>query len=470
MKRLILVSMVAMAACAMAKSDYVVAVEKATNADGAWKQVVEALRTRHGAEVLVYDGNANLGQMLAALRKTAPKYVCFVSKPETAGRDLVVNAAQLLRKLDDDPWGDALWGIVTGFDAADALRMAKAPAVREIRTMSTSMGSPDTLKDWPSGFASDEGNRNRIWRKTSGGAIQQVDTAGNPAKALAAAFNEIDTDYWFTSGHATQHDWQIIYNQNAGQLRHDDQGNLIFRDPQGGAYPLTNKCSRTYVAAGNCLIGNIDQRACMATAWMHSGVDQMVGYTVVTFYGFMGWGAKTMFEEARCSLAEAYYLQNQVLLWWLGRRDGKLRTCAVDAQEFGPKGRTMKGFAEAHKRQVANRDEFGLLWDRDTVAFYGDPAQRVMFPRRNQAMEVATTREGMAIKFLKSVNFGALQDYKSSRPVAAFLGEKPCGRKLVDATGKAVEQALVADNFVIVPLTGSHAAGEKLNFKFAKGE
>lgn len=113
--------------CAWGTADYVVAVEKGTDADPAWHAVVDALKAKHAAEVLVYDGNANLHALLPGLKESKPKHVCFVTKPETAGRDLVVKAAQLLRQIDDDPYGDAIWGIVTGYSAEDALKVVSAP-------------------------------------------------------------------------------------------------------------------------------------------------------------------------------------------------------------------------------------------------------------------------------------------------------------------------------------------------------
>ena len=94
------------------------------------------------------------------LKKARPKYVCFVSRPETAGRDLVVGAAQLLRKIDSDAYGDAFWGILTGYEAADAMRIVKAPRERVIRRAATSMGSEGAVKEWSAGFASNEGNKN----------------------------------------------------------------------------------------------------------------------------------------------------------------------------------------------------------------------------------------------------------------------------------------------------------------------
>ena len=458
---------------------YVVAVERETAADPAWKAVADALAAKHSAATLTYDGNTNLVSLLPALRRARPRHVCFVSRPEAAGRDLVVGAAQLLRGIDDDPYGDALWGILTGYEAADAMRVVKAPRAREIGRVATSMGSAGALAGWKAGFASNEGNRNDFWRKRPGGEVESLSTGGNPARSLAEAFNTIDVDYFVTSGHATQRDWQIIYNRNEGSLRHDGEARLRFMNPGGGIYYVTNACPKIYLAAGNCLIGNVDRRDCMATAWMHSGgVEQMCGYTAVTFFGFMGWGVKSLLEDGRCSFAEAYYLQNQMLLWALSRRDGELASRKIAPEDFGD-GRGTRGFSQAHIDVLADevvggmvtridRDAFGLLWDRDIVAFYGDPAQSVTMPASRRSMNVRVKGSEVEIEFLRDVAFGDLVDVKSARPVIALLDAPPEGARLVDESGRPVPDAVVNDMFVIVPVRGRRTAGERLRFRVAR--
>ena len=52
---------------------------------------------------------------------------------------------------------------------------------------------------------------------------------------------------------------------------------------QGNRYPIHSTHPKVWLAIGNCLIGHIPDRQCMALAMMHSvGVYQMVGYTMVT--------------------------------------------------------------------------------------------------------------------------------------------------------------------------------------------
>ncbi len=65
------------------------------------------------------------------LRQIFPRYACFVAKPTEASRQFVADVSQLTRQLDDDPYTDVIWGILTGYDASNALRIAleKEPLV-----------------------------------------------------------------------------------------------------------------------------------------------------------------------------------------------------------------------------------------------------------------------------------------------------------------------------------------------------
>ncbi len=418
---------------------YVVAADASTE-DAEWSKVVNALEKKHKAQVVRYDGIEGLPGLVIELRKTRPKYVCFVAKPEAVGRNFVAAAFQAMRLLDDDPCGDAIWGIVTGYSAEDALRLASAPDARTVRSMASSMGGPGILNSWDSGFASDEGSAERFWLKRPGGANEQVPTNGSIAKTLADAFNTVPVDYFVTSGHARERNWQIIYNQNKGMLVHTPEAGLRFIEPGGKVgYDLTNASLRVYIGAGNCLIGHVDSRACMATAWMRTaGVEQFAGYTVPSWYGFMGWGVKGLFEQGRYSLPEARFLENERLLWEQGRVQG-------------------------------GQDGKGLAYDRDTFAFYGDPAQRILFPKDTTPYSLAVKGDKVDVEFLADCEFKEFNNVKgSSRPVMAILSELPPGNALFGADGKEMPRSLVTERFLLFPLTGKHVAGEKLSFRIGE--
>jgi hypothetical protein len=61
---------------------------------------------------------------LPDLRQAMPRYTCFVATPAETTRPFVQQVHRLTRHLDDDPFTDTQWGILTGFDAANALAIA----------------------------------------------------------------------------------------------------------------------------------------------------------------------------------------------------------------------------------------------------------------------------------------------------------------------------------------------------------
>ncbi len=417
---------------------YVVAVDESVAFDAEWGKVVAALKAKHKAEVLGFAGEAGLPPLLAELRKSRPKYVCFVAKPESVGRSFVTAAHKAMRMIDDDPYGDAIWGIVTGYDAADALRIVESPSGGKVAGYATSMGGPDTLNSWERGIASDERTPDNLWVRRPGGAVEKVPTGGNIAKSLADAFNSVKLDYFVTSGHARERNWQIVYNKNCGMLVHTDDAKLEFVEPGNAArHALTNAHLRVYIGAGNCLIGHVDARACMATAWMRvAGVEQFCGYTVPSWYGFMGWGVKGTFESGRYSVPEAKFLENERLLWASGR-------------------------------DLSAMDRKGVEYDRDTFAYYGDPAQRIMFPKDTMPYTVEVKgprllRRSMevTVRFTKDCDFAPLSDARGARPVMALLDCDPPGRALFGKDGAKVSDAVVTERFIFIPMPGHHAAGE----------
>ena len=109
-------------AVADSPTKYVIVVSQQTLDDPAWKPVVSALLAKHKGQVLAYD---KLSDAKTELSKRLPKFACFVATPVEANKSFVAQVHQLTRQLDDDPYTDVIWGILTGFDAANALRIAE---------------------------------------------------------------------------------------------------------------------------------------------------------------------------------------------------------------------------------------------------------------------------------------------------------------------------------------------------------
>lgn len=255
--------------------DYAVVVSEACLAAPGWREAVEALREKYDAEVIAYPAGRPQ-EALPRLRKRMPAYVCFLGQPEECGRPFVVAAHRLMRQLDDDPYGDALWGILTGYGPEDAVRVARLREPLVIRRGATSLG-PGALARLEGGFASNEDKVSDFWTKDAGStAIVHAAVSPDAARALAEALCARPVDVFTTSGHATERDWQIAYNIPGGSFRHEN-GNLFAQSTDGSRYPVASTNAKVYLPVGNCLIGRIDRRDCMATAWLHSGGVGQIG-------------------------------------------------------------------------------------------------------------------------------------------------------------------------------------------------
>ena len=184
-----------------------------------------------------------------------------------------------------------------------------------------------------------------------------------------------------------------------------------------------------YLPIGNCLLGNIIGPDAMALAWMYdAGVMQMLGYTKPTWFGYGGWGVLDYFIEqpGRYALTEASFANHHALV----QRRG-LPT-------------TRKG------------DKRGLAFDRDVVAFYGDPAwsarmapgklaygQKLSFSDGTYTFEIEP-KQGE--KSFATVNSNGSQ--RGGRPFVAFLGHRVKDIEVIE--GKDL-RPVVADDFILVP-------------------
>ncbi len=434
---------------------YAVVVSRATHDDAQWRPVVDALREKHDATVLVYPGP--VAEARAALADAFPRYACFVARPEEAGRDFVVAVHRMTRALDADPYTDLLWGIVTGYEAADALRIARHKEPLTVRRAAAGTGLDLGVFDEGRWFS--EGEKGAMWEKLAGGAAEKKKCPDDSTAAIVETLNAFKPDLFLTSGHATARDWQIGYSYRNGQFRCKD-GQLFGLDLQGKVLPIVSPNPKVYLPAGNCLMGLIPDRDCMALAFMHAGgVHQMIGYVVSTWHGYGGWGVRDLFlgQPGRYTLAEAFYANTQALVHQLESRFPKAARASFDRFDLERDPRLLNRLAAQHG--LRDRDEMGLLWDRDTVAFYGDPAWEARLVPRPLAWDQTLTEKGGVYTFELAAN----QDCSPSRPAFALLPR--CIRDAQVVEGADLHP-LLTDNFLLLPLPAKLEKGRTLRIAF----
>ena len=431
---------------------YAVVVSKSTHAYEEWKPVVEALVKKYQGEVIFYDEKVQ--DSLIKLQKLFPRYVCMVSPHQEVTRRFVADVHQMMRKLDEDPYTDALWGILTGYDAKGALKVASHEEPLTVKKAAS--GTEIELESCQEGVWFCELKKGHMVRKTSSGKPQADKAPSDTTKSLVDTLNDYQADLFVTSGHATERDWQIGYTYKNGYFRSKD-GQLYGADTKGNRFPIKSPNPKVYMPIGNCLMGHIDGPNAMALAFMNSaGVHQMLGYTKVTWYGYGGWGCLDYFVEqpGRFTFTEAYHANHHALIHRLERNFPGMADAEVDAR--GRPKQPLRMSMKAKQRGLGPRDAIGLLFDRDIVAFYGDPAWEARMAEGNRAYEQKLSVEDDTYSFeilpklgadsFKPVNTNGAQ--RGWRPIVHFLPHRVKDVKIV--SGSELEP-VITDDFLLIP-------------------
>jgi hypothetical protein len=434
-----------------APATYAVVVSKAAYADAGWKAVVDALVEKYKAKVIVYD--SSVADTLLQLRRLFPRYTCFVTPPADAGRQFVADVHRLVTKFDDDPYADTFWGILTGYDAANALRIARQAKPLIVRKVAS--GTEVALEMCIEGLWYCELVQSKLVRKVAGGEPAREKGPPDTTQALVAVLNDYKPDLFVTSGHATGRDWQIGYRYRNGAFR-SKAGQLTGHDTAGKTYPVKSPNPKVYLPIGNCLMGYIDGPDAMALAWMNSaGVCQMIGYTVPTWFGYAGWGCLDTFVEqpGRYTFAEGFLANHHALVHCLATKYPELATLEPKPGQRPQLSARPAAAAPAPRTDMTG---LGLLHDRDVVAFYGDPG----WPARMADMPKAydqtlTIKDGLHTltilprrgeKSFDPINVNGSQ--RGGRPIVQFLPGRIRNVRLVEGEDL---KPLVTDDFILVP-------------------
>jgi zinc protease len=436
--------------------DYAVVVSAKTSADPAWRAVVDTLVAKHHASVILFTNAVD--ETLPALRTQFPRYACFVARPEETTREFVAQAHRLTRRLDDDPYTDCFWGILTGYDATNALHIAKQTEPLIIRKAAA--GTELALDMVEEGVWFSEITKDKQVRKTRGSQAIELKGPDDTTEALVKVLNDFQPDLFVTSGHATEHDWMIGYGYRNGFFKHAD-GTLFGLDTRQQKFPVASLNPKVYLPVGNCLMGHIDRPDCMATAWMNSGgVCQMFGYTYPTWFGYMGWGILDYFVEqpGRYTLTEAFFANHHALTHRLATYFPELLDQVADSN--GRTAVTPELSDAAKAAGLTLNDARGLAFDRDVVAFYGDPAWAARMAEQPKAFEQTLTSKAGTYTFEIKPNRGADSfkpinkngSQRGGRPFLAYLPQRVRDVKIVEG---AELNPVITDDFILVPNPGA---------------
>ena len=373
-----------------------------------WGTAVDKLKGKYErrwpgqVELLTYPTSCDQGRSdsnstcpvlscLPHLSELRPHYCCFVAHYSECDKTFVREVNKLTRQLDlSHPYTDTVWGILTGLTQEDVLFAIEQEPLVIHRVIGN---CPVDLEKFYSGIWFSEFEQCVSYRKepsktiaatTQGGTLVSVTKercAPDPTFLIAS---EISTrrcpesnqgvDMIISSAHATERDWNIGYAFQSGKFL-CREGQLYGLSLEGERIDVEQTGSaKVLSAAGNCLMGYIRDKDCMALAWMHSAnVVQMVGYIEPTWYGYGGWGVHNYFinNPGSMSFATAFFANQQSLLHLFHSKYSRhVETPLGEHREVYHRCFN----SDLTAQEGLSRECSGLLYDRDNVAFYGDPA------------------------------------------------------------------------------------------------
>ena len=484
-----------------ARGEYVVITTRNTVENHSeWKDVAMKLKFKYelaSLNILQEFKEDSIVSVLKYHEKTVarPRYVAFVLRPEEISREVVNTIHRATRKLDDDPYGDCLWGIVTGYTAEDAMRIVKAGEPLVIRRLlsTTNVNAARfahsyCITDWE-GFPIMEQSGYTEPTKTTfsmdtpeGQDIIENGVQGKFAEQLAKQSPELIV----TSSHATQFNLEmpfskgLIFSTNnrfylLGCKQLSSFGSALQPAKEGQTAALQcladalqlpsiepDGTPRVWLACGNCLIGNALQtnQSMVITALSAYTCNQFVGYTVPSWYGAAGWGTLEFFmgNTDNTTLAEAFFLNNQFILHQTLSMDPALLKVEFNEAQLGAllQRDLLASGVKIQSKQA--RDAIGLIHDRDTLAFYGDPAWAALVDHSHAHAPLRISWQA------DRCTLTANADY--SGKAAIWYPSAEYGRMAVSCD---LPGAVITNDFILIPAI-SLKAGESVTILFTPAQ
>ena len=405
-----------------------------------------------------------------------------MARPEQATRTFVCEVHRLCRHLDDDPYIDAQWGIVTGATPELAAALVSGPDHLVVRTALNTTGINDGVLD--RALTISDGAKGTWREKQADGKIVDHPALDEPAALKwANYFNEVKPDLMVTSSHGFQHGFETPFGSGFLLARN---GTLVPLDRPNGQ-PVASELPaspnpKVFFPVGNCLVGHCDgPKSMVCTALGKLGARQMAGYTVVTWFGRGGWDMLSTWQSlpGRNSFAESFFINQVRMIADLAKlcpsaiafnpsfsNDGNPEPDALIRQlSSGPALRSVAGVDQSSKEgQETMRQVIGLMWDRDTVAFYGDPAFDARFGEA-KAPGVTTKLERTGARTHRLViRFADDATAAKGAPDLAVLFTQRIAKPTLAAGAPA--GTLLADDFILVRSPKPKAGSRELTVDF----
>ena len=223
---------------------------------------------------------------------------------------------------------------------------------------------------------------------------------------------------------------------------------------------------KVWIASGNCLFGNANKSAnsMVVTALSSGGAQQVVGYTVPSWYGKAGWGTlNTFFANTEATpLAHAFFLNNQLILKDILEKFPELMPVNFKARSISEPSPELTEFLTALKNAgyAQNQEALGLSHDRDTLAFFGNPLSVAILDPKSPSKspwrvspQIKSTPDGTSFIEIEALkDHSGIFSYWFNKRLAS--SEKPYQvQQVLEGSSKTLSPSdcLITNDFMIIP-------------------
>ncbi|MDI6839804.1 MAG: FlgD immunoglobulin-like domain containing protein [bacterium] len=328
--------------------NYAIVVKNSTLEDSSWSAVADTLQARHGGTIFTHTGN--VWDVQSSLSEYKPTHICFLAKvtdiTSVGSTEYVRRIHQLTRALDDDPYGDAVWGILTGYNADDAMKIATTP--KEVLISNVLLKDCMGLLYWVRQgmyFACHIYGRVGVKRPD----CDTVEVYNNgPQDCTDTMVTLINTNTFhliMPGGHGDHDAWQLHYPSPGYEGYFRSSNGQVYGDPYSGSnINVSSTNPKVFFAPFNCLHGQILGGGSFVPSWAHTGgVCQYWGNTIpVGTPAIMKGFYYVWYQPDRNTFAEAFYYENQSVIFNI-------------------------------VNNIPGSNQSGLNTEKDVWGFYGDP-------------------------------------------------------------------------------------------------
>ena len=294
------------------------------------------------------------------------------------------------------------------------------------------------------GVAWSDKMRKMKWKKAPKQRVKEIRSVEDLSHDIANYFQQESPDFWVTAGAGNASSWKPSGQFQTGEF-FAKRGKLTAVDMRNRIHHLESPHPKILLALGESSTGLVkDQNALALTYMNRMGVHQMIGSTTLSWFGYGVEGIIDYFVEhaGRYSFAESFLANQIALIHQLETEYPKLAR-----KELKPGTRTPYSTGG------------GLLFDRDTAVFYGDPAWQVrMMPVSSSSEQILFERDGrytfQVIPNRKVHRLQLVSSKRTNRGMRPIIHWFPHRLKNVRITQGKEFQPVITDNFILVPQSG----------------